>query len=111
MSESRYSPVRLDPRLRRLIDADRGDSTFSAWVRESCARRLEDKRGLGPEFRDDLIAYSAQLRGIGINLNQLARAANERRPVVVNDRLLTDLRRDIAASRELLARVLAALLE
>jgi len=111
MSQSRYSPVRLDPHLRRLIDADRGDENFSTWVREACARRLEAKAGLGPEFRDDLIAYTAQLRGIGINLNQLARAANERRPVVVNDKMLADLRREIAASRELLARVLAALIE
>ncbi len=37
--------------------------------------------GLGPEFHDDLAAPSAQLRGIGIKLNQLARAANERRPL------------------------------
>lgn len=111
MAPSRYSPVRMDPHLRRRIDADRGEATFSTWVREACARRLEAKVGLGPEFRDDLLAHSTQLRGIGINLNQLARAANENRPVVVNDKMLADLRRELAASRELLAQVRAALLE
>ena len=111
MPEARRLSVRVDDRLLRRIDAARGEASVSTWFRETCARRLEAECGLGPEFRDDLAAYSAQLRGIGINLNQLARAANERRPVVVNDKMLAELRREMAGSRELLAKVLAALLE
>ncbi len=111
MPEAKRLSVRVDTHLLRRIDAARGETSISTWFRETCARRLEAEVGLGPEFRDDLLAYSAQIRGIAINLNQLARAANENRPVVVNDKMLADLRRELSASRELLVQVRAALLE
>lgn len=59
----------------RLIEAARGPDTFSTWVREACARRLEAEAGLGPEMRSDINALVAQMRGLDINLNQLARGA------------------------------------
>lgn len=43
-----------------------------------------------------------QLRGLGINLNQLAHAANEGRPVVVPQKLLDEIDARIRESRLLL---------
>jgi len=59
----------------------RGETSFSAWVRRACVQRIEAEQGLGPE-------QAAQLRGLGVNLNQLAHAANEGRPVVLNPQML-----------------------
>ena len=50
---------------------------------------MEAERGLGPEFGETLMDLTTQLRGLGTNLNQLAHAANEGRPVVPRPKALT----------------------
>jgi molybdopterin converting factor small subunit len=102
MSVSRYSPIRFDSRLRGLIDERRGSVSFSAWVRDACSRRIEAEAGLGPELGQALAAHERQLRGLGTNLNQLARAANEHREVQVNLSMLSEILAEIRASRALL---------
>lgn len=102
MPPSKICPIRIDSRLRRLIDGRRGDATFSAWVREACTRRLEAEAGLGPELAAQLAEQAAQLRGLGTNLNQLARAANEGRPVVLSNKLLDDALLEIRETKALL---------
>jgi hypothetical protein len=102
------SPVyrlRIEPRLKRLIDARRGDEPLSAWLRRAASQRLEAEQGLGAEHVATLSRHSAQLRGLGINLNQLAHAANEGRPVVVNAQMLASIQALLRESRTLLAEI------
>ena len=49
--------------------------------------------------------YNKQLRGLGTNLNQLAHAANEGRPVVVNEQILAKIQGELRAARTLLAEI------
>jgi len=102
---SKLCAFRLSPRLVRRIDAARGEDKFSTWVREACTRRLESDAGLGPEFAAALKAHNVQLAALGSNLNQLARAANEGRPVVVEKRLLDSIRDAINASTAIMSEV------
>ena len=102
MAESPVYRVRIDAHLMRLIDYDRQAEPLSAWLRRAAAQRIEAAAGLGPEFGAHLAEHNAQLRGLGANLNQLARAANERRPTIVNDRLLKTILDEIRATRTLL---------
>lgn len=105
MAESPVYRVRIEPRLMRLIDHARQSEPLSSWLRRAAAQRIEAAQGLGPEFGAHLAEANAQLRAIGGNLNQLARAANERRPVVVNEKLLTQCLDEIRAVRSLLNEV------
>jgi hypothetical protein len=105
MPESPVYRVRLPDPLKALIDADRGALSVSAWLRQAAAQRIEEARGLGPDFAPQLAAHHSQLRGIASNLNQLARAANERRPVKVNDVLLHSILDEIRATRSLLTEI------
>ena len=105
MPASRICPIRLEARLRRLIDATRGEASFSVWVRQACAQRLEAERGLGPEAIVQLGEHTTQLRGLGTNLNQLAHAANEGRPVIVNAQILAEIKGELRESRTLLAEI------
>jgi len=105
MAESPVYRVRIEDRLKALIDADRGALSVSAWLRRAAAQRIEAAQGLGPEFGAHLAEHNAQLRAIGGNLNQLARAANERRPVVVDLQMLHKILDEIRAARSLLNEV------
>jgi hypothetical protein len=108
------SPVyrlRIEPRLKRLIDAARAREPLSAWLRHAAAQRIEAERGLGPKAIGALSEHTAQLRGLGTNLNQLAHAANEGRPVAVNGQLLAKIQGELRASRTLLAEIKARLPE
>ncbi len=89
MPKSPVHPLRIAPALKQRIDAARGGETLSAWLRGAATQRLEAERGLGPEIGETLVQLTAQLRGLGTNLNQLAHAANEGRPVVL-DKALTE---------------------
>lgn len=102
---SKICGFRVPARLLRRIDAARGEVKVSDWMREACTRRLESEAGLGPEFAAQLADHNAQLRALGGNLNQLARAANEGRPVVVDKRLLDRIRDAINESRSLISEV------
>ena len=100
---------RISPRLLRRVEAARGPVKISEWMREAVTARLEAEAGLGPEFAAQLKEHNAQLRALGANLNQLARAANERRPVVVDKSLLDAIRDSINNSRDLISEVIKRL--
>jgi hypothetical protein len=102
---SKLCGFRVSPRLLRRIDAARGEVKLSVWVREACTRRLESDAGLGPEFAAELKGLNVQLAALGSNLNQLARAANEGRPVVVERQLLDSIRDAINASTAIMSDV------
>jgi len=102
MPESPVYRVRIEDRLKGLIDAQRGGVSVSAWLRTAAAQAIEEARGLGPGFAPQLAAHHSQLRGLAANLNQLAKAANQGQPVIVNDILLTTLLDEIRATRALL---------
>ena len=99
MAKSPVHPLRIAPALKRRIDAARGGETLSAWLREAAVQRLEAERGLGPEFGETLVQLTAQLRGLGTNLNQLAHAANEGRAVVLDKALAERIGVAIHATR------------
>lgn len=99
---SKFVGFRAPARMMRLIDYARGEASVSSWVRDACAQRIEGERGIGPEFGARLADHNAQLRALGGNVNQLARAANENRPVVVDRKLLDDIKDAIRESRALL---------
>jgi hypothetical protein len=103
MANSAVCRFRIPPRLRRLIDAHRGKDTLSAWLRAAASQRLEQEQGIGLPMRQLLNEHDRQLRGLGINLNQLAHAANEGRPVVVPQKLLDEIDARIRESRLLLS--------
>ena len=91
MPKSPVHPLRIDPALKQRIDAARGGESLSAWLRTAAVQRMEAERGLGPEFGETLMDLTTQLRGLGTNLNQLAHAANEGRPVSLDRRLTQDI--------------------
>jgi hypothetical protein len=102
------SPVyrlRIEPRLKRLIDATRGSEPLSTWLRRAASQRVEADQGLGPDHLVRLGEHTAQLRGLGVNLNQLAHAANEGRPVVLNPQMLAAIQGLLRESRTLLAEI------
>ena len=103
MANSAVCRFRIPPRLRRLIDAHRGEDTLSAWLRAAASQRLEQEQGIDLAMRQILNEHDRQLRGLGINLNQLAHAANEGRPVVVPQKLLDEIDARIRESRLLLS--------
>ena len=51
MPNSPVYRLRIEPRLKRLIDARRGSEPLSAWLRRAASQRLEAEQGLGPEPR------------------------------------------------------------
>lgn len=103
MANSDVCRFRLPPRLRRLIEARRGEATISAWLRAAVAHRLELEHDIGPPLRELLREHDRQLRGLGINLNQLAQRANEGRPVVLPQQLLEEIDARIRESRLVLS--------
>ena len=102
---SKICGFRISPRLLRRVEAARGEAKISDWMREAVTSRLESAAGLGPEFAAQLADHNAQLRALGANLNQLARAANEGRPVVVDKRLLDRIRDAINDARAMISEV------
>ena len=88
MPNSPVYRLRIEPRLKRLIDSARDREPLSAWLRHAASQRIEAEQGLGHEFVSRLGEHTTQLRGLGTNINQLAHAANEGRPVVVNPQML-----------------------
>ncbi len=83
----------------------RGREPLSAWLRRAASQRLEAEQGLGPEVIVQLGEHTIQLRGLGTNLNQLAHAANEGRPVAVNAQTLAEIKGELRQSRTLLAEI------
>ena len=100
---------RLDESTRRRIDQARGPQKVSAWLRDAAVQRLEHERGLGPAFTTALLEHATQLRGLGTNLNQLAKAANQGQPVQVDDGLLRAILAEVRATRAQLGAVDKAL--
>jgi hypothetical protein len=109
VAEAPRVTLRVPAGLLARIERSRGEADLSTWLREAATQRLEAERGLGPEITTALLEHAKQLRGLGSNLNQLARAANERRPVTVSDDLLRAILREIAATRSMLSAVDTAL--
>jgi len=109
MAEAPRVTLRIPAPLLTRIDAARGRADLSAWLRAAATQRLEAERGLGPDITATLADHATQLRGLGTNLNQLARHANEGRPVEVNDRLLTAIDGRLREVRALLGSVDRAL--
>lgn len=93
--------IRVTERTRRLIEHCRGTQTISAWVRAAIKQRLEEQHGVTADLAAQLAEHNKQLRGIGTNINQLARHANEGRPVTVSDQLLLQIDAKIRESRTL----------
>ena len=105
MPNSPVYRLRIEPRLKRLIDARRGSEPLSTWLRRAASQRLEAEQGLGPEHVARLGEHAAQLRGLGTNLNQPAHAANEGRPIVLNPQMLATIQGLLRESRTLLAEI------
>lgn len=105
MPNSPVYRLRIEPRLKRLIDTRRGSESLSAWLRRAASQRVEAEQGLGPNHVDRLAEHGAQLRGLGINLNQLAHAANQGQPVVINQQMLASLQGLLRETRTLLAEI------
>jgi hypothetical protein len=103
MANSAVCRFRIPSRLRRLIDAHRGQTSVSAWLRAAASQRLELERDIGPPLRDLLVEHDRQLRGLGINLNQLAHNANAGQAVVVPQQLLEEIDAHIRESRLVLS--------
>ncbi len=97
--------LRIPERLCRLIDARRGGTTLSAWLRDAASHRVASEVGIGNALVCALAEYNKQLRGLGTNLNQLAHAANEGRPVVINRQMLIQIQGELRAARTLLAEI------
>ena len=91
MAKSPVHSLRIDPELKRQLDRARGRTDFGAWLREAATQRLQSERGLGTEITQTLANLTAQLRGLGTNLNQLAHAANEGRAVVLDRKLAGEI--------------------
>ena len=95
--------LRLPERLCRLIDRQRGGMTLSAWLRDAASHRIAIESGINPALVSALADHNRQLRGLGINLNQLAQRANEGRPVVLPQQLLEEIDARIRESRLVLS--------
>jgi hypothetical protein len=95
--------LRLPERLWRLIDRQRGGMTLSAWLRDAASHRIAIESGINPALVSALADHNRQLRGLGINLNQLAQRANEGRPVVLPQQLLEEIDARIRESRLVLS--------
>gem|GEM_PF-5559616 len=109
MAEAPRITLRIPAPLLARIERARAGADLSTWLRDAATQRIEAERGLGPEFTGALVEHSKQLRGLGANLNQLAKAANERRPVTVSDDLLRAILQEIKATRAQLVEVERAL--
>ena len=107
MAKSPIYTLRISPELKRLIDARRGSEPLSAWLRVAAIQRLQAEQGLGSSFTELLTEHNTQLRGLGLNLNQLARAANEGRAVTVSPDLLSKILKALHESRAVLVEVRA----
>jgi len=105
MANSPVHSLRIDPDLKRRIDRARGGERFSSWMLEAATQRLQAERGLGPEITETLSNLTLQLRGLGTNLNQLAHAANEGRPVRLDQKLAAAIDKKIIEARLLLNNV------
>lgn len=101
--------LRIPAPLLARIEAARGTDDLSTWLRDAATQRLEAERGLGREITTALLSHAKQLRGIGTNLNQLARNANEGRPVSVPADLMRAILAEIGETRALLGSVDRAL--
>ncbi len=99
MANSPVHSLRIAPALKGQLDRVRGQDNLSAWLLEAATQRLQAERGLGPEITETLANLTVQLRGLGTNLNQLAHAANEGRPVVLDRRLAQDINAAINEAR------------
>ena len=109
MPESPIIRVRVPPAVLARIEVQRNGRSRSAWLRETIARRLEADMGLGPEALERLETLNRQLRGLGTNLNQLAKLANQGERVRLDPTLLARVDAGIAEGRRLLRAVHAAL--
>lgn len=112
MAETPTITVRLDSETRAAIEARAGQRRVGAWLREAARQRLQAERDLGPQLAEiggHWQTYLIQLRGITANLNQLAKHANEGRPVQIDDALLRALLGEVAQGRAALADATAAL--
>ncbi|MFV0275822.1 MAG: plasmid mobilization relaxosome protein MobC [Parahaliea sp.] len=81
MADSHYKPTRYPSALYEKIERARGRKTFSAWIKEAAAMRLEGEGGLTPDYSKRLAGLQREITAIGRNLNQVARAANSGLPV------------------------------
>ena len=102
MPKSPVHSLRIGPELKRQLDRARGRTDFGTWLREAATQRLQAERGLGPEITATLANLTAQLRGLGTNLNQVAHAANEGRPVTLDRKLAKDINDAINQARAVL---------
>jgi hypothetical protein len=57
----------------------------SGWVREAISQRLQGEKGLTSDYTKEIKEIKKELRAIGININQLAKKANQGLPVVLSE--------------------------
>lgn len=57
----------------------------SGWVREAISQRLQGDKGLTSDYTKEIKELRNELRSIGININQLAKKANQGLPVTLSD--------------------------
>lgn len=57
----------------------------SGWVREAISQRLQGEKGLTSDYTKEIKKIRNELRAIGININQLAKKANQGLPVTLSE--------------------------
>lgn len=102
MPTSPRKALRIKPGLLKKIETAQGKKTFSAFTTRALEAYLEGNQGLGEDFRDTLLDTNRQLIALGRNLNQLTHAANEGRPVTIDNVLIKNLRHEIIRARDVM---------
>ena len=57
----------------------------SGWVREAISQRLQGEKGLTSDYTKEIKKIRNELRAIGININQLAKKANQGLPITLSE--------------------------
>jgi hypothetical protein len=56
----------------------------SAWIRKAIHQKLQSEMGLTSEYTEELKEIKGILRGLGTNINQLAKQSNQGLPVTMS---------------------------
>jgi hypothetical protein len=123
-SETSFSTRRPAKLTVRLAEADLAavaaaaadlHMTPNAWAGALIARRVAERPAFGPAGQEALVSIAAELRRIGVNLNQMARALNAQaqdrtgtRPARLHDPLAVEVfRLEVRGHADALGRAIA----